>query len=106
MFLSACQAADPNSLVPPELKEMSYETGLSHLYKVLTGWRGQGLVSGGWEISPPSGNVGEGNGNPLHYSCLENPVDTGAWWATAGVAQSRTGLKRLRSTSKAAVYLV
>ena len=40
MFLSACQAADPNSLVPPELKEMSYETGLTHLYKVLTGWRG------------------------------------------------------------------
>ena len=25
--------------------------------------------------------IGEGNGNPLHYSCLENPVDAGAWWA-------------------------
>ena len=25
---------------------------------------------------------GEGNGNPLQYSCLENPMDTGAWWAT------------------------
>ena len=57
MFLSACQAADPNSLVPPELKEMSYETGLTCLYKVLTGWRDQGLVLGGWEISPPQGNV-------------------------------------------------
>ena len=53
MFLSACQAVDPSSLVPPELKEMSYETGLTCLYKVLTGWRDQGLVLGGWEISPP-----------------------------------------------------
>ena len=37
---------------------------------------------------------GEGNGNPLLYSCLENPVDRGAWWATVqGVAQSLTRLK-------------
>ena len=36
---------------------------------------------------------GEGNGNPLQYSCLENPVDTGAWWAAVhGVTQSRTRL--------------
>ena len=34
---------------------------------------------------------GEGNGTPLQYSCLENPVDRGAWWAAVyGVAQSRT----------------
>ena len=34
---------------------------------------------------------GEGNGNPLQYSCLENPRDGGAWWAAIyGVAQSRT----------------
>ena len=33
---------------------------------------------------------GEGNGNPLRQSCLENPTDRGAWWATAhGVAKSR-----------------
>ena len=39
---------------------------------------------------------GEGNGNPLQYSCLENPVDAGAWWAAVhGVTQSRTRLKRL-----------
>jgi len=37
---------------------------------------------------------GEGNGNPLQYSCLENPTDRGAWWATAhGVAKSWTRLK-------------
>ena len=40
--------------------------------------------------------TGEGNGNPLQCSCLENPRDGGAWWAAVyGVAQSRTQLKRL-----------
>ena len=35
--------------------------------------------------------VGEGNGNPLQYSCLENPRDRGAWWAAIyGVAESQT----------------
>ena len=44
--------------------------------------------------------IGEGNGNPLQCSCLENPRDCGAWWATVyGVAQSRTRLKRLSSSS-------
>ena len=43
---------------------------------------------------------GEGNGNPLQYSCLENPVDRGAWWAAvSGVAQSRTRLTRLSCSS-------
>ena len=38
--------------------------------------------------------VGEGNGNPLQCSCLENPRDWGAWWAAVyGVAQSRTRLR-------------
>ena len=36
---------------------------------------------------------GEGDGTPLQYSCLANPVDGGAWWATVhGVAKSQTGL--------------
>ena len=44
--------------------------------------------------------IGEGNGNPLQCSCLENPRDWGAWWATVyGVTQSRTRLKRLSSSS-------
>ena len=43
---------------------------------------------------------GEGNGNPLQCSCLENPRDGGAWWAAiCGVTQSRTRLKRLSSSS-------
>ena len=44
--------------------------------------------------------IGEGNGNPLQCSCLENPRDVEAWWAAVyGVAQSRTWLKRLSSSS-------
>ena len=42
--------------------------------------------------------TGEGNGNPLQCSCLENPRDGGAWWAAVcGVAQSQTRLTRLSS---------
>ena len=46
----------------------------------------------GW--FPGSGrSPGGGNGNPLQYSCLENPMDRGAWWATVlGVAKSRAQL--------------
>ena len=44
--------------------------------------------------------IGEGTGNPLQCSCLENPRDGGAWWAAIhGVAQSQTRLKRLSSSS-------
>ena len=44
--------------------------------------------------------TGEGNGNPLQCSCLENPRDGGTWWAAVSrVAQSRTRLKRLSSSS-------
>ena len=49
--------------------------------------------------------IGEGNGNPLQCSCLENPRDRGAWWASVyGVAQSWTRLKRLNSSSRSCLY--
>ena len=50
---------------------------------------------------PGSGSSpGEGNGNTFHYSCLENPMDRGAWWAMVHrVTQSRTRLKQLSSSS-------
>ena len=49
--------------------------------------------------------IGEGNGNPLQCSCLENPRDGGAWWAAVyGVAQSRTRLKRLSSSSSSSSF--
>ena len=48
--------------------------------------------------------IGEGNGNPLQCSCLENPRDRGAWWAAIyGVAQSWTRLKRLSSSSSSKI---
>ena len=51
--------------------------------------------------------IGEGNGNLLQCSCLENPRDRGAWWAAVyGVAQSRPWLKRLSSSSSRVTNLV
>ena len=44
--------------------------------------------------------IGEGNGTPLQYSCLENPMDGGTWWAAGhGVAKSRTRLNDFTFTS-------
>ena len=51
--------------------------------------------------------IGEGNGNPLQCSCLENPRDGGASWAAVyGVAQSRTRLKQLSSSSSSLISKV
>ena len=50
--------------------------------------------------------TGEGNGNPLQCSCLENPRDGEAWWATiCGVAQGQTRLKRLSSSSSSSKHI-
>ena len=47
------------------------------------------------------------NGTPLQHSCLENPMDRGAWWAAVyGVAQSWTQLKRLSSSSSSIYWYV
>ena len=52
-------------------------------------------------------SLGEGNGNPLQCSCLENHRDGRAWWAAVyGVAQSRTRLKRLSSSSSTFLLLL
>ena len=66
------------------------------------GWGGEG-IDGGWgcwdtctlmaDSFQCMAKTGEGNGNPLQYSCLGNPMDRGAWWATVhGVAKSQTQL--------------
>ena len=50
--------------------------------------------------------TGEGNGNPLQCSWLENPRDGGAWWAAvSGVAQSWTRLKQLSSSSSSVIFV-
>ena len=57
-------------------------------------------VGHNWTTSLSLSCIGEGNGNPLQCSCLENPRDGGAWWAAVfGVTQSRTWLKQLSSSS-------
>ena len=51
--------------------------------------------------------IGEGNGNPLQCSCLENPRDGRAWWAAVyGITQSRTRLKRLSRSSRPSVKVL
>ena len=55
----------------------------------------------------PLSCIGEGNGNPLQCSCLENPRDGGAWWAALyGVAKSWTRLKQLSSSSSSITLTV
>ena len=56
---------------------------------------------------PGSGrSPGEGYGNPLQYSCLENPMDGGAWWATVhGVTKSQTRLSNFTFTFIHLVFL-
>ena len=65
----------------------------------------QSSCPGGSEVKASACNEsgrspGEGNGNPLQYFCMENPMDGGAWWATVhGVAKSRTRLSDFTSLS-------
>ena len=60
-----------------------------------------------WVASFSLSCIGEGNGNPLQCSCLENPRDGGAWWAAvSGVAQNRTWLKRLSSSSSSSSSII
>ena len=64
---------------------------VAQMVKRLPAMRKTWVWSLGWEDSP-----GEGNGNSLQYSCLENSMDRGAWWATVhGVTKSRTRLSYL-----------
>ena len=54
------------------------------------------IISDGQQRDLAIQRFGEGNGNPLQYSCLENPIDRGAWQAMVhGVSESQTRLKRL-----------
>ena len=76
---------------------------ISDIYWALTVRKGLPCGSNGKQSACNVGDLGsfpglgrssgEGNGNPLQYSCLENPIDIGAWWATVdGVAKSQTRL--------------
>ena len=89
--------------------ELDAKPSVSHYPKTLPGGSNgkasarnvgdQGLIPG-LGRSP-----GEGNGNPLQYSCLENSMDGGAWWATVhGVSRSRTRLSEFTFTFKDTQY--
>ena len=82
-------------LITPVLRNESH-TGLWNLISQVTTWLVLRLCRRNWSIpfcGVLSSLVGEGNGTPLQYSCLENPMDGGGWWAAVhGVAESRTWL--------------
>ena len=74
--------------------------GKSHGWRTLVGCSPWGCSTERLHFHFSLSCIGEGNGNPLQCSCLENPRDGGAWWAAVyGVTQSRTRLKRLSSSS-------
>ena len=82
--------------------------GKSHGRRSLVGWSPWGCKESDTterlHFHFPRSCIGEGNGNPLQCSCLENPRDRGAWWAAVyGVTQSRIWLKRLSSSSSSSL---
>ena len=88
----------------PKVFAVNYKPGKSHGWRSLVGcgpWGRKESDETEWiHFHFSLSCTGEGNGNPLQCSCLENPRDGGAWWAAVcGVAQSRTRLKRLSSSS-------
>ena len=83
--------------------------GKSHGWRSLVGcspWRRWGSDTTEWlHFHFSLSCIGEGNGNPLQCSCLENPRDGAAWWAAVyEVAPSRTRLKWLSSSSKSILF--
>ena len=84
--------------------------GISHGWRSLVGcspWGVEELGTTEWlHFHFSLSCIGEGNGNPLQCSCLENSRDKGAWWtAVCGVARSQTRLKRLKSSSSSSIYV-
>ena len=85
---SMCKISPPGDLPNPRIKPESPALG----FPGGSDGKESACNAGDPGSIPGSGrSLGEGNGNPLQYSCLENPMDRGAWWATVhGVAKSRT----------------
>ena len=95
----------------PILLEILQYSGKSHGWRSLVGcspWGRWGSDTTEWlHFHFSLSCIGEGNGNPLQCSCLENPRDGGVWWAAVyGIAQSRTRLKQLSSSSSNPQLLV
>ena len=85
----------PQFLCDPQSKALNIRYILKFI-SILFDW----LIDLFFSFGLSSSEFGEGTGNLLQCSCLENPRDGGAWWAAvSGVAQSRTRLKQLSSSS-------
>ena len=85
--------------------------GKSHGWRSLVGYspwgRTESDTTEGLHFHFSLSCIGDGNGNSLQCSCLENPRDRGAWWpAISGVAQSQTRLKQLSSSSSSLILLL
>ena len=93
----------PGDLSNPRIKPRSHIAG-GHLAKDVIGSlnaKESACNRGDAGSIPGSGRSPEGNGNPLQYSCLENPMDGGAWWARVPrVAKSWIGLSDFTFTFK------
>ena len=73
---------------------MGYASGGGCRGKGMTGTKESKFLQQESTVIYGQSSNGEGNGNPLQYSCLENPMDKGAWWAIVhGVAKSQTRLR-------------
>ena len=87
-----------DTFIFPTASLLLLKTSSSFLRSLCSGWKGKAKL--GNKLLQSKLTIGEGNGTPLQYSRLENPMDRGAWWAAVhGVPQSRTRLKRLSSSS-------
>ena len=99
----------PSSLQHFVMETLVLLPGKSHEPRSLVGCSPWGSLRVGhdWATSLSLSCIGEGNGNPLQYSCLENPRDGGAWWtAVCGVSQNRTRLKQFSSSSSSSGTMI
>ena len=90
---------DMRTLLGANLKSVSYALGFIRSSLGSSDSKASACNVGDLGSIPGSGGYpGEGNGNPLQYSCLENPMDRGTWWAIVhGVAKSQTQLSDFTS---------
>ena len=101
----ALQVAGPEKAMAPHSSALAWKIPWMEEPGRLQSMRSLG-VGPDWATSLSLSCIADGNGNPLQCSCLENPRDGGAWWATVyGVTQSQTGLKRLSSRSSSSISL-
>ena len=88
MSYSFPSVAEPGPALNTSIPTLICLPSIQYLLGGGISWGSQVAVENG---RGQSGSIGEGSGTPLQYSCLENPTDGGAWWATVhGVAKSQT----------------